>query len=236
MIRAFLDQGGSLLLITDPQIIGKCPNVAALGQSFGLSAQAGMVADSDPTYTAGNSVYTLVPKANSNQPISYMLSGYGYSARMPYAHSIAVASSLPTGVTAQPLLTTSTSARRMDGSTPISDPAALYVAVAADKTVTKEDGSTKTGHMIWYGSTEAFTDEVAQATSMGNYVYFLFSVRYMSEAFTSNFAVDSIDMNGYVMSDLTTMSSLVWIGITVVVIPIALLVTGIVIWARRRKR
>lgn len=237
-LETYFAEGGSVLLVTDPQIIAKCPRVAALGESFGLTAQEGMVADSLAANTAGNSAYDLVPNPSKNQYVSYLLSGYNYTARMPYAHAIGVSAVPPAGTTPVPMLSTSSAARRMSlsGGTPLCESTTLHVAAASDRLVTRADGSTKAGHMIWFGSTEAFSDTALEQTSMGNGFYFLFSVMYMSESFRSVHTVDSVDMNGYVMSGLTTLSTFVWIAVLVVIIPLALLVTGIVIWVRRRRR
>jgi ABC-2 type transport system permease protein len=159
---------------------------------------------------------------------------------MPNSHAIAVAETLPSGVVVTPLFTTSDKANRVsvsDTSVTLSTAGKQHVAVAAVKSIPLDDGTTDTAHITWYGSAEAFTDKYAEATSGGNYYYFAATLSFMSESFSSAYEnLSAVPLTGESLSGLTN-GAVVIIGlVTVILLPVGLLVTGIVIWVKRKRR
>lgn len=240
LLDGFLARGGSLLLVTDPAVLKNCPRVAALGQHFGLTAQEGVVIDGDESHTANQSVYQLVPDANQSQDVSYLLSANGITARIPYAHGIAIGDTLPAGVTAKAMLSTSDQGNRVsdDGTQKaLGEAGVVHVAVYATRSVTLTDGTTGTAKLAWFGSTQAFEDSVAQEVSYGNDFYFTFSLLSMSQSYTSDFQnMDPLELSSHRMSQLTEAPAIVWMIVLVLVIPICLVVVGIIVWVKRRSR
>ncbi len=240
LIKAFLDQGGSVVMTTAPTNVAECPNIQSIGAYFGLTALEGIVREGDLSYTAGSAADTLVPSVNTEHYAAAYVNQSGYKPRMPRSHAIAIAEKLPAGVVATPLFTTSDKASRVslaDTSQTISEKGKMHVAVSATRKFVSMDGEELTAQLVWYGSTAAFTDEQAEATSGGNYFYLTTTISWVSEAFTSAFeALAPISLSGEVLSDLTVGSVLVIGAIMVIVLPLALLITGIVIWVRRRRR
>ncbi len=239
LIKDYINAGGSLMLTTSPDAVEACPNIQSVTALFGLSAAPGLVEEGDTSFISG-SRFTLVPTVSTQHGATAYVSGSNYKAQMPNSHAITVAETLPAGVTVTPLFTTSDKANRVsmaDTSVTLGTAGKLHVAVAATKSITQGDGTAKTAHITWYGSTEAFTDKYAEATSGGNYYYFGATVSFMSESFSSAYeALASVSLTGDYLSGLTQ-SSVVGIGLAVaVLLPLGLLVTGIVIWVRRKRR
>lgn len=239
-LEAYIDRGGSLLLVTDPDILQACPRVASLGQRFGLSGQAGIAIENDSTRTAG-SVYQILPIPNQNQPVSYMLSNNDIHVQIPQAHGIAIASPLPDGVSALPMLSTSASGNRLstDGYQTALEPKNknVHLAVSASRQVSLPDGTSAQAQMVWFGSTRAFEDDLLVTASYGNGFYLTISLAYMSPAFSSAYEqLSPVEMQGSVMSQLPMGAAIFWIVFTVVLVPAGLLITGVVIRVRRRRR
>jgi ABC-2 type transport system permease protein len=240
LIQDFVAKGGALLLVTDPTVVANCPRVAALGELFGLTAQAGVVIDQNEDYMYAQSQDQLLPEANQNQYVSYLLSSNSITALFPYAHGISVASALPTGVTATAMLSTSESGNRVaneESQETVDEDGTVHVAVYATKSVTLEDGTTGTAQLTWFGSTQAFEDSVAAEVDYGNDFYVTFSLLTMVPSYSSEFGdMDPLSLSAGTMSDLTEAPAIVWMIVLVLVVPISLLVAGIVIWIKRRSR
>ncbi len=239
-IRAYLAKGGSLLLATSYATVDTCPNVMNLGRDYGLSALPGQVRDSGSGHYAGSNSAYLIPDYNPAHILSYTV-GYQsqIAAFMPFCHAIAVESTLPAGVSVSPLLYTSESGRRhsVETASAIGDPGKLNVAVCADRTVIAENGSEKTGHLIWFGSTEAFSEGMAAAGSYSGYSWFAYSAQYLSTGFTSGYSsIEPVDMSGSALTGLNSGSAIAWMIVLAVVLPLLFAAVGVLIWLRRRKR
>lgn len=238
LIRDYLNAGGSLMLNTSPEFVESCPNVASVVELFGLSPVQGVVQEGDASFISG-SQYNLVPTV-TDQHTAAAYVGSSYLPQMPTSHAIDVAESLPSGVTVTPLFTTSDKANRVsveDNSVTLGEAGQLYVAVAASKSITTSDGTAKTADLTWYGSTAAFEDTVAEATSGGNYYYYAATLSFMSETFVSNYAtLAGVEFSAEYLTGLTLASVIVVGVVTVIVLPLVLLTAGIVIWIVRKRR
>ncbi len=240
LIRDYLNAGGSLMLSTDPETAAICPNIGSLGEIFGLAAMPGVVEEGDTAYIAG-SRFTLVPTPGAEHAVTARLSSSGYKAQMPNSHAIAAMETLPAGTVVTPLLTTSETANRVsveDPSVTLGDAAGkLHVAMAATKSVSRDNGTADSAHLIWFGSAEAFTDTMATNTSGGNYYYYTTAISFMSEPFTSAYeGLRAVDLSGSALTGLTDGSVLLLGAVAVIIIPAGLLTAGIVIWVRRKRR
>ncbi len=239
LVRDYLNAGGSLMLSTDPATVATCPNIGSLGALFGMTAMPGVVEEGDTSYISG-SRFTLLPTPGAEHTVSASLSGSGYKAQMPNSHAIAATETLPSGVVVTPLLTTSETANRVaveDPSVTLGEAGKLHVAMAATKSISLDNGTADTAHLIWFGSAEAFTDAMATNTSGGNYYYYAASVSFMSEPFTSAYeGLRAVDLSGSALTGLTDGAVLLLGAVAVILIPAGLLTAGILIWVRRKKR
>ena len=239
LIRDYLNEGGSLMLNTSPEVAASCPNLMSVCGLFGLSAAPGVIKEGDASFISG-SVYTLVPTVSSEHTATAYVSQSGFKAQMPQAHAIAIAQTLPAGVTATPLMTTSATANRVDPidtSKVLGTPGKMHVAVAASKSISRADGTTDTAHLTWYGSAAALKDTVATSTSGGNYYYYAATLSFMSEPFVSAYEnLTAANMSSGYLTGLDDGAAFLLGAVIVLVIPAALLTAGIVIWVKRKRR
>ena len=242
-LAEYLNAGGTLMLNTSPELVESCPNLAAITAMFGLIPAPGLVQEGDQNYISG-SQYTLVPTVTAKHSGASSLSSYGYKPQMPNSHAITVAATLPAGVSATPLFTTSALATRVslaDTSVALNTAGTLDVAVAATKNVTTEDGTVKTAALTWYASADAFVDGLNKDTSSDfelniNYYYYAATMSYMGEIFASPYeelAPVSLEW-GYLEAGQT--AQIICLAGGAILVPVALLTTGIVIWVRRKRR
>jgi hypothetical protein len=149
-----------------------------------------------------------------------------------------VAEKLPAGVTVTPLFTTSDKAVlvSLDKSTTLTEAGKHQVAVAATKSVTTAEGTTKTASLTWFASANAFTDTAAEGNKGGNYYFYAATVRLMGERFTSAYGdLTPVSLQTESLK-VDSLPALIIFLVTVVLIPVALLTVGIVIWIRRKRR
>lgn len=247
LIKGYLEQGGSLVMATSPENVAACPNVMSLGAMFGVTAEEGVVAEGDTGCMVGNVPTKIIPTVSKDNYATSYVSGSGYKAQVVRAHSLAVAATLPAGVTVTPLFTTSATATRVSlaDDTQSLDTAGVHnLAVAATKSYTATDGTAYTAELTWYASTETFTDTMAEATSGGNYYYLAASVSATSEAFSSVFeALSPVNLSGHLLTGVVNdtgtgyAAGVFVVGIvTAVVIPVGLLAAGVIIWVLRKRR
>lgn len=237
LITDYLNKGGSLMLNTSPELVESCPNLQSVVALFGLTAEVGLVQEGDTGSIANNSQYTLKPTVNTQNSAAAYVSSSGYTFQMPNAHAISVAQTLPTGVTVTPLLTTSNKAVRvtLDKSTALTEAGTLNVAVVATKSVTV-NGQAASASLTWYASSDAITDVAAEGTSGGNYYYYSATLSLMTPRFMSAYnSLKGVEMIT-VPLDVDGVAGLVIGALTVLIIPAGLLVTGVVIWTRRKRR
>lgn len=237
LITAYLNGGGSLMLNTSPEAVESCPNLNSVMAIFGLTAQKGLVQEGDTAFISG-SQYTLVPTVSTQHAATAYVTSGGFKPQLPNCHAISVASTLPAGVTVTPLFTTSDKAVLVttDKTATLTEAGKHHVAVAAAKSITTADGTTKTAGLTWYASANAFTDTAAEGSKGGNYYFYAATMSLMSESFVSvyeNLTPVSLQ-TGYLEESGTALVLVLVLG--VVLVPVALLTTGVVIWIRRKRR
>lgn len=233
-IEAFLNAGGSLCMITDPSNTGH-KNLMKLAAIYGCAAEEGMVRDTETShYNQDTSI--LLPEISTTHAVTYELLSSYYTVQFPTAHSIVISDELPEGVKADPLFYTSKKGYRVstdDDSSRLDENSTHNIAVAASKKINDDS----TSYFIWLGSTEALTYKQAQASGGGNFYYFVYGMRWMSEIFTSEYSsIASTNISPNYLRELTPPSVITWGIVFTVAIPAAILVSGFVIWFKRRRR
>ena len=237
-IIEYLNAGGSLILNTSPEVVESCPNLASVTALFGLLPAPGLVQEGDTSFVANSDPYTLVPTVTTKHASAYYVSSSGYKPQLPNAHAITVAETLPEGVTVTPLFTTSDKAVRvsLDKSQTLNEKGYLEVAVAATKSITTSEGTTKTAALTWYASAEALTDAVAEKNSGGNYYFYAATMSVMGELFYSPYEeLAPVSLETEFLEESKD-AMVVCLLVGVILIPAALLTTGLVIWVRRKQR
>jgi ABC-2 type transport system permease protein len=228
-LKDYLAKGGKLLVTTSLDYA--TPNLDALLAEYGMSRQDGLVIET----TQGNYYRAqnyLLPTVQSNDITSGMTSGlYVF---LPSGQGI-VTDDSKENLTLTPLLATSAKAYSMvDYATAETaqqgenDPSGPFnMAVAAED-------STTNAKVVWINCGTLFTNNVDQVVSGGNAQFFGSIANWMNGA-ENAVAIDAKSIS----SDTLTVPSMAIIVLGLlftILLPVALIVTGIVVFALRRRR
>ena len=228
VVSDYLNAGGTLILNTAPETVETCPNIMSLGASFGLTPLSGEVQEGDTKYFKGNP-NQLLPTVSG---MSASTDG-SVTAFMPNSH--AIGHTAVTGVTVTTLMTTSATAERVslaDKTTVLGEKGVQNIAVAATKPAGEE-----TAHLVWFGSAHAFTDLSETVNEAWNNQYYVYMAASATDAFVSEHSdIQAVALPQNTLGDLTVGWAVILGLILTLVIPVAILVAGIVIWVVRRRR
>lgn len=230
----YLNNGGKALITTE-YIDADTPNFDSILEVFGLSIQKGYAVDSNTGNYYQTPIY-LLPDVEYSDETSGLTGSHTY-VLAPYAEGIEVPDTEDGDITYTKLLTTSenslvktdvknaTSFEKEEGD--IEGP--LCIGVKAEKTL--DSGSAV---LYVFSSAQFFTDNVDNAVAGNNKT--LFS-NIMSTVASHEVSV-SIPVKSYDYESLTasTKDVVIFETVVVVLIPLALLVMGFVIWFKRRKK
>lgn len=234
-IAAYLKKGGRMLLVTDPPKDGAFTNLGALMSSYGVSANDGIVVEADQNNYAWGTPYYLLPDIGSHS-ITAPLADGGYHVLLSVAQGLSVSDTLPEGVSATQLLTTSSSAysktagygittyEKEDGD--IDGPFALGVAITASNS-----GMDDT-RIVWISSGALLDDESSAMVSGGNQDLFLNALSWMYEQEESisihskNLSYEYLTMSSSAASAMT--------AVTVWLLPALFLGIGVCVHLRRK--
>lgn len=231
LLRAYLQNGGKLLVATGLEY--DTPNLDALLAEYGMTRQTGLVIESDPNYFAYRYPSTyLLPTVVSNDVTSGMTDGM--MVFTPVAQGI-LTDTDNEDITYTNLLSTSTSSYAMQdyataetASQGANDPnGPFYPAVAAE--------SASTGaQVVWVNCANIFVSEIDQMVSGGN-SQFLGSIINWFNGEDNAVVIDAKSMNA---TSLTVPSTAVTgLGLLfVIVLPVACIVIGVVVFILRRRR
>ena len=234
-IKAYLSNGGNLLLITD--VTGKdMPNLYALMKDYGVGLAEGIVLEGDPKYCLSMYTHYLLPKINTHVITDPLLDG-GYYVLMPVAAGIKELDDKRDTVSVAKLLTTSDSAyskvdsmnmtttEKEEGD--IEGPFSLGVAITdkSDETESK---------IVLYTSSSLLEPSINDMVSGGNYDLFLNSLNWMCER------EEKISIHPKTIRNETLMvpasAATRWSILIVGIVPAVFLIAGITVWVRRRRR
>lgn len=233
---AYLEQGGSLLIATSyiDRFTENMPNLSKVLAYFGLSIGDGLIVEQDRERMYQSPIYLLPEVSYDTLTSGVYGSDYDY-VMMPYAQPILAEET--ENVEVSTLLSTSEAAYAKSGLSESDDilqseddPVGPFaVGVSAVKTL--ESGSAQ---IILYSSPMLFTDGANQYTMDNNLKLFTNAV----SAMTGETESVSVPVKSYEISYLTVPSaSAIRYGILFMgILPVGMLVIGIVIWIRRRKR
>lgn len=236
LIQTYLAEGGGLILITDPEHeSGERPNLDALMESYGVTAEDGIVVEGDSGNYAFGTPVDLLPEYGSHE-ITSSLSSEGYYVLLPVAQGLTVSDELPDGVSVTELLTTSDSSYsklsgysmstydKADGD--ISGPFALAVAITADA----EEGSS---NIVWISSSYIIDESTDAMVSGGNTDLFLNSISWICGE-TEGIAIHAKTLSNEYLTMTSSQANMIS-TVLIVAIPVFVLVCGIYIYVRRRR-
>ena len=231
MLASYLDAGGSVILVTGAVHWSEAamPNLAALAAKMGMESVDGLVVETD------RNRYMMVPHyllpvlgSTDTEPLSllanpnvYVLANAAHGIVSNGQASVRPLLSSTAGAFVKTDLTTNDFAK-----TDADIEGLVYVGAASQT----EAG----GRFVWF-STPGITDDAANSyVSGGNSAVFLSVIDWMNGNKT-NFAILGKLMQVEALT-LTEADSAVWSAVVAIVIPVAVLTVGFVIWFRRRRK
>lgn len=230
MLIAYLEDGGRIVLMTDYIASGEMENLLRVAAYMGLTVGEGIVVEGDARSHLNRYPYYLLPSI-SDHAITEPLAQGGYYVLVPLAQPIVETEDSQADVSW--LLTTTSSA--------YAKPAGLEMT-----TTQREDGDTDgpfnvaaasergEARMVWVTSSELLTDTVNAMVSGANSDLFMNSVEWMcDQEETISIRSRSLDQEGLT---LTGAQSSFWSTVMIGFIPGAVLVIGLVIVIRRKRR
>lgn len=235
-VIAYLEKGGNLLACALPVMDkqGETPNFDALLANYGVKTSDGFVIEGDASAYFQYPNY-LVPTLNEHE-ITEPLIADNYHVFMPFVQSIASADAYRSTLEVTALMTTTKSAfSRTDVANSSAEKAAgdtdgpFDVAFAVTEEV--DDGETRA---VILGSPYFLDDTFAGYA--GNRNLFLNALKWMCDLEENISVVESKALSGGGSLEMTGTGTSLWsLGITVL-LPLCVVVTGIVIFVRRKKR
>lgn len=236
MLADYLDRGGSVILVTGAVSWSESamPNLAALAAKMGMESVDGLVVETDRNRYMSTpfsaTPHYLLPALGSTdtEPLS-LLSNPNVYVLANAAHGIVSNGTM----SVSPLLSSSAAAfvktdlsnsdfNKSDGDIE----GLVYVGAAS--------GTDAGGRFVWFSS-PGLTDDAANSyVSGGNSAVFLSVIDWMNGNKT-NFAILGKLMQVEALT-LTEAQSGFWSAVVAIVIPVAVLALGFVIWFRRRRK
>lgn len=223
-LNSYMENGGKLILVTSYS--ASLPNIEAFTESHGLTWADGVVFETSQSYFYQYPYY-LLPQITKND-ITSLLTSANINILMPASHGI-LKSENSDGVTIESLLSSSESSFLKN------DP-------ENSSTFEKEDGDTEGSFMIGARSTDSetggqliwFSSPYIAQNSAGNLEYFIALINSVCEKEASvTIAAKTLMSEALVVPEAS--ANLLMI-VMCVVIPIAIMVLGLLIWNYRRKR
>lgn len=228
-ISTYLAGGGKLIVTTAYNKAEDTPNFDGILSAYDIQVTNGLVMDSDSTHYYQYPFYLLPDVASATQ--TSIVSNYVF---MPYAQAVTNAGEHPDTITWTDLLTTS-------------DNAYVKTDISNITTFEKESGdqsgkftlaanvtdSESGADITVVASVLAFSNDADSIVSGQNLALF----KGIASTFASSDSAVSIDAKPYTYTTLSVNQSVAIMSETllVMVLPVALIVIGIVIWYRRRR-
>ena len=233
-VLAYLDRGGKVVLVlsyAEEELV----NVEAIAAYMGLSIADGMVVEQNQENYYRSPYYILPTQTSSTYTAGTYNNAYIFA---PYVKGITIDNEEAEGMSYNTFLSTSDSAFSKTsaienledyskGENDIEGP----FAVGVEATKSLDEGEAL---MVVYGSEQIFTDEASAMVSGANLTLFTNTI----SGFVDHESSVSIPAKSYEISALTInqMNVMLISLLTTILLPIGCMVTGFVIWFRRRKR
>lgn len=256
ILHDYLQEGGRAMFFLNMQA-ASTTNYYKLLSDYGVNAQKGYVVDSELALRADLPL-AYFPNVNSHDITADAANSMVY---MDYSVGLTSQSDARSGLTVESLLDTSETAysrtdnKEMDYSdkvdSDIAGPFSLAMAVsdthaesddtasgvaastaAAGQDTTDTDGETR---LVVYSSPDFATDAVISTNQYGNRSMLLNSLTWLTGEEVSSLAIPSRSLSQATVS-IASGSVVFWTAALVIILPLALLIIGFVIWFRRRRR
>ena len=232
-VKTYLDGGGNVVYVAGYSE-KDTPNLDGLLGERGISMTKGMVVEQNTAQYYRNAYY-LLPSVSS---CDYTSGVYGqYYVFTPFARGLTWNSGMEDVEIEAFLRSSSESFAKATNSSNASmkmeegDQAGPF-GIGLRATKTSEDGTEST--LIVFSCSQIFSDEINNMVAGANQMVF----SNMVGTFAEHEVSVAIPVKSYELSNLTVTKSNVifWGALTVIILPVACLIVGFVIWLRRRKK
>lgn len=230
LLISYIENGGSVVLLTAYMDVDSMPNLMTLTRAMGLEVGEGIILEGDRNMRLSRYPYYILPDVASHDVTDPIIST-GYYILSPLAQPIVETAEHDADITW--LLTTSSDA---------------YAKVAALEmtTTSKEEGDTdgpfnvgavsekNGGKLLWLTGDGMLDSYVDSAVSGANSNLLLNALNWMGGQEESiSIRAKSLDETGL---SVTESESGFWSAVMIGVIPAALVAVGVIIWIRRKRR
>ncbi len=233
-IRAYLENGGDLLLYTNPRY-ATMPNFSTLCESYGLKGVDGVVFE-----TAGNAVmypYYLNLILEQHTVTESLISG-NRPVLAPIVHGVTAIDAYRSSLQMQPFLVTS-SGSYLKAIDKVYSTQEYSMEKEADDLagpftvgmmVTEENNGT-TSNFVWIANGAIVGSE---AESYGNSELTINLLNYLCDR-EDSVSIQPINLSSEPLS-ITESESRFWMVLTTILLPLGVVVLGFAVWLKRRKR
>ena len=224
----YLNNGGHLLLLSGVTQ-NRLANLSGLCSQYGMDIKNGFVADSAPRHFYNNNPFYVIPEYDFS---SGLLSGVDskQAALAIQPSGMTIQEDLRDGLTVTPFLTTSDSGILVDPATQEKTEGTYVLAAAAVETVNEEENTASVFTVI--AAPELISDDILTSfPNITNLTIFMNAVSYkMPGVTTLSIPSKSLDITYNMIT-----SGGLWSALFIIVIPVVFLITGFVVWMKRRK-
>lgn len=233
-VISYLNNGGKAIITCNFQY-QELANFASVFVEYGIERVSGIVMENNASYFYGNVPYYLLPEVDSSEYTSSVSGKYVFA---PYSEGFTYPGESEDTAYIPLLLTTEEAVSKADAANAVTseyeegDTAGPFVTgIAVERTIGEE-----TMQLVLLGSPQIFSDEADQVVSGNNVAMFTDILTCIVDS--DALAASVIPVKEYSLSTITVTSAATLIGgmLASIVVPLALLAAGIVIWAVRRKK
>lgn len=231
MLLDYMEHGGRMMIFLDAATPDELPNLSKLLARFALGYDANQtcVCEASMNYYYGNWNYLIMPSVTDENVITKGLGTGNNTFLMPYAIPLTVGDKVSQYTVVTPFLSSSNSSFLSDNDEAYG-PFVLGAAVSENKTV---DGKMAETRLVVFGNS-AFVDATNYGglTTVGNYKLVGCAMSYLQDE------VESIYISSKSLTPNTitpSISSFVYgFGAFALLLPLAALAIGIIVWVRRK--
>ncbi len=230
-LKAYLDKGGKIFLITSALVKTPYENLMKVTGYYGLSMSANVIIEENTDKCVSGMPYWLLPDTASHA-ITDPLKDSKFI-QIPYAHPINTISDVRSSVSITNLFTTSDKAYTIDPSaTEIKKTESSITGKFTVGAVAQEKNK---GTLVWIGSDYTFVDQANSYSSGSNYQYFISVIKTLSPRDTIVSEIPGITIAEPTLT-VSEAQATFWGTILTAIIPLAFVAYGLAKWIIRRRK
>lgn len=234
-LNGFIDGGGKVIMVTDVTSYSTTvmENLTSVAEHCGLTAHDGVVLEENTSYYSQYQ-YFLLPKLKESPLTESIANPSSVTLVMNRAHAIVEDESYEGSMSISSIIETSDTAYIIGEDEEVrtrkdDDVTGTFYLGALSRNYDTE------GMLVWYSSSFINADESMYYVNYNNVYVFGYSITEICDK-PATITVDSVNMNTNSYLVFSETASLICTALFLVVIPLAVLVPGIVIFVIRRRR